>query len=98
MGGGGATSGGTYVRVDGRAGDLPTEDAKPNSRYDLYENGRKRQSRWFDFEGKVIRNRDYFHQDAHHNHTFPHDHAWIWVNGKPQRIEENLEPDYVHYF
>ena len=41
MGGGGATSGGTYVRVDGRAGDLPTEDAKPNSRYDLYENGKR---------------------------------------------------------
>ena len=27
--------------ISGRHGDLPTRDAKPNSRYDLYENGEK---------------------------------------------------------
>ena len=30
----------TIIRVDGRSGCLPTENAKPNSRYDLYENGK----------------------------------------------------------
>ena len=95
MGGGGATSGGTYVETQRRS-LKPT--GKPNSRCDLYVGGKKKQSRWYDYEGKAIRNRDYFHQDAHHNHTFPHDHNWGWVNGRWQRIEENLEPDYVHYF
>ena len=97
MGGGGATSGGTYVKEADRPGALPRLGAKPNSRYDLYINGVKVQSRWYDHEGKAIRNRDYVHQDAHHNHTFPHDHAWDWVKGIWNRIPENLEPDYSNY-
>ena len=52
---------------NGRRGELP-KTGKPNSRADLYVNGKKVQSRWFDHEGKVIRNRDYDHQDAHNNH------------------------------
>ena len=31
----------TIIRVDGRSGDLPTKGVKPNSRYDLYFNGKK---------------------------------------------------------
>ena len=95
MGGGGATSGGTYVRVEGRKLE---RFGKPNSRYDLYENGKLKRSRWYNHEGKAIRNRDYFHQDAHHNHTFPHDHNWGWVKGEWRRIEDNLEPDYEKYY
>lgn len=57
-------------RIDGKRGDLPTSGAKPNSRYDLYVNGEKIQSRWFDSEGNVVRNRDYDHKNAHHNHFF----------------------------
>lgn len=87
----------TIVRIDGRSGDLPTRGAKPNSRYDLYENGKKIQSRWFDENGNVIRNRDYKHQDAHNNHTFPHDHKWIWNKGFPKRNPDNLEPDYENF-
>lgn len=98
MGGGGATSGGTYVRIDGKRGDLPVKSAKPNSRYDLYVNGEKVQSRWFNYEGKVIWNRDYKHQDGHHNHKFPHDHEWNWINSRPVRDEENLNPEYVRYY
>lgn len=60
----------TIERVDGKRGDLPTSGAKPNSRYDLYVNGQKVQSRWFDSNGNVIRNRDFNHQDAHNNHDF----------------------------
>lgn len=96
MGAGGASSGGTYV-FHGKRGDLPTKKAKSNSRYDLYVDGKKVQSRWFDFEGKVLWNRDYDHQNAHNNHTFPHDHRWIWINGSPHRIEDNLDPDYERY-
>ena len=99
MGGGGATSGGTYVKIiHGKRGDLDTHVETPNTRYDLYVDGVKVQSRWYDFKGDAIRNRDYQHQDAHHNHTFPHDHAWIWENGRPHRIEDNLQPDYENYY
>lgn len=87
----------TIVRVDGRSGSLPTKVIKPNSRYDLYVNGLKIQSRWFDKEGKVVRNRDYYHQNSHNNHKFPHDHNWIWKDSQPVRIKEALEPDYKNF-
>lgn len=64
----------TIEIIEGRNGDLPVRGAKPNSRYDLYINGQKIQSRWYDRNGKAIRNRDFTHQDAHRNHNFPHDH------------------------
>ena len=96
MGGGGVPSGGVTI-INGRRGELP-KTGKPNSRADLYVNGKKVQSRWFDHEGKVIRNRDHDHQDAHNNHKFPHDHNWIWINGIPKRGKEGLQPDYINYF
>ena len=95
MGGGGVPSGGVTVK-HGRRGELDT-DTVPNSRQDLYVNGKRVQSRWFDYEGKVIRNRDYDHQDAHHNHEFPHDHDWVWKNGHPIRNTQWVEPDYIRY-
>lgn len=82
MGGGGEMSGGTYV-VNGRYGDFPVRNAKPNSRYDLYVNGVLVQSRFFDYEGKATYNKDYHHQDSHSNHEFPHTHSWTWKNGIP---------------
>lgn len=87
----------TIIRVDGRSGDLPTKGVKPNARYDLYVNGEKVQSRWYDKNGNVIRNRDYNHQNSMGNHTFPHDHQWDWTQGYPHRNSENLEPDYEGY-
>ena len=96
MGGGGVPSGGVTVK-HGRRGELDT-DTVPNSRQDLYVNGKRVQSRWFDHEGKVIRNRDYDHQDAHHNHVFPHDHHWEWINERPKRGKEGLNPDYINYY
>lgn len=84
MGGGGAMSGGTYV-VNGRYGDLPVKNAKPNSRYDLYVNDVLVQSRFFDYDGKAAYNKDYYHQDEHSNHEFPHVHIWTWENGIPRR-------------
>lgn len=95
MGGGGVPSGGVTVK-HGRRGELDTETV-PNSRQDLYVNGKRVQSRWFDHEGKVIRNRDYDYQDAHHNHVFPHDHDWVWKNGHPIRNTQWVEPDYIRY-
>lgn len=88
----------TVERMDGRPGSLPTKGAKPNSRIDLYYKGEKIQSRWFNENGEVIRNRDYSHQNSHNNHFFPHDHNWFWSDEKPNRIPENLEPDYEHYY
>lgn len=106
MGAGGIPSGGVF-KFYGRSGDLPTKDSHINSRWDLYENGKKKQSRWFDSNGLVIRNRDYFHQNAHENHTFPHDHLWYhkgmhidrhgnWSERLVREIEP-IEPDYLNY-
>lgn len=88
----------TIERIDGRYGALPTRSAKPNARYDLYVNGNKVQSRWFDSNAKVIRNRDFYHQDAHHNHKFPHDHNWYWLDDKPKRNPENLDSDFERFY
>ena len=83
MGAGGIPSGGVVI-VHGRSGDLPTQSDKPNTRWDLYDSndGVRIQSRWFNAKGVVIRNRDYRHQDAHHNHKFPHDHTWKVLSEK----------------
>ena len=75
MSSGGLPSGGV-TKVYGKRGDLPIDHAKPNSRYDLYVKGKRVQSRWYDHNGNAVRNRDFDHQDAHHNHKFPHDHIW----------------------
>jgi len=32
------------------------------------------------------------------NHEFPHDHNWSWDNGYPERIPQNLSPDYENYY
>lgn len=88
----------TIVRIDGRRGDLPVCGAKPNSRYDLYINGKLIQSRWYDENGNVVWNRDYDHQNTHNNHEFPHDHYWKWVNGRAIRSKENLKPNYELYY
>ena len=96
MGGGGVPSGGVKS-IYGRRGDL-SKFGEPNSRADLYVKGKKVQSRWFDHEGKVVRNRDYDHQDAHHTHIFPHDHDWVWINGRPKRRKEGLRPDYMNFY
>lgn len=107
MGAGGIPSGGVVRFYRNRRGKLPTIDAKSNSRYDLYVDGIRVQSRWFDSNGLVIRNRDYDHQDAHKNHTFSHDHLW-YHKGKyiddDGRLRERLvrerafiEPDYQNY-
>ena len=83
----------TIERVNGRSGDLPITGAKPNSRYDLYVNGKKIQSRWYDKKGNAVRNRDYSHQ-SRGQISFPHDH--IWDNGA--RNKEHLTPDYDNYY
>lgn len=63
MGGGGVPNGGvTIVEISEQRSLKPT--GKPNSRTDLYVNGKRKQSRWYDHNGKAIRNRDYFHQDG----------------------------------
>lgn len=85
-------------RINGRPGDLPTKGAKPLHRYDLYVNGIKYQSRWFDKNGNVLRNRDYVHQDAHKDHYFPHDHKWEWIGNKPIRDKNLTQPDYNKYY
>ena len=95
MGVGGIPSGGIVIVEDKNR--LPSKVEHINSRYDLYVGGRRKQSRWYDANGIVMRNRDYFHSDPKGNHTFPHDHEWVIKNGEPLRISTNLKPDYEHY-
>ena len=108
MGAGGIPSGGVVI-VKGKRGDLPIVTSHVNSRYDLYVNGIRVQSRWFDANGFAIRNRDYDHQDAHSNHVFPHDHLWFFkgyyidkhgqIRARLERDDETnmLNPDYINY-
>ncbi|MBP3629861.1 MAG: hypothetical protein J6J23_00020 [Clostridia bacterium] len=96
MGSGGVPSGGVVI-VHGRNGALMYKNAKPNSRCDLYVNGEKIQSRWYDSKGRAMRNRDYKHQDIFKNHKFPHDHVWEWRGEKGIRSENWEDPDYIHY-
>lgn len=96
MGGKCSPSGGIETTT-GRIGTLKTE-GKPNSRMDLYQNGERIQSRWYDSDGWVMWNRDYKHSDPFNNHKFPHDHNWKWnpKTGNPERISENL-PENPNY-
>ena len=62
---------------------LPTE-GKPNSRKDLYKNGERIQSRWYDANGNPARNRDYSNHGNPAKHPIvPHDHDWIDGNRSP---------------
>ena len=106
MGAGGVPGGG-ITRVYGRVGSLP-KIGKPNSRVDLYNSdGVRIQSRWYDSRGIVIRNRDYLHSDKYGNHTFPHDHIWVFhgyfinkfgeLDVNVERLTQNLEPDFINF-
>lgn len=67
--------------------NLPTKDQKPNSSMDLYdkETGELLQRRFFDENGRAIKDIDYKHNDPHNTHTFPHEHYWDWTNGGSPR-------------
>lgn len=68
---------------------------KPNSRVDRYKDGKKMQSRWYDENGRAIRNRDYSHNG---NLDFPHDHSWTWNDDNGVRGVEHLAPDYDNFY
>lgn len=88
MGAGGVTNHGTIQTNERNL----TKKGKPNSKVQRYKNGKLVQERWYDKDGNAERNRDYEHQDAHKNHTFPHDHAWI--NGVRSK---EINPNYDKY-
>ncbi len=54
----------------------PTRPGKPNTRYDLYRNGKLHRQRWTDGKGYPINDRDYGHSGDGHGIGFPHDHPW----------------------
>ena len=93
MGAGGAANRSTEIIEDERC---LKPKGKPNSRTDLYVNGRLKQQRWYGADGKAVHNRDHFHQNAHDNHPFPHDHNWDWNKSHP-REREPLPPDYNNF-
>ena len=102
MGSGGLPSGGV-TKVYGRIGSLPRFGAKANSRIDLYiRDGKRVQSRWYDHNGIVIRNRDY--SETKYG---IHDHLWSpytetynengILKAKTERDIHHIAPDYQHY-
>lgn len=103
MGAGGIPSGGVTKRI-GRLGSLPRFGVKPNSRIDLYnEKGVRIQSRWYDHNGIVFRNRDY--TDTKYG---IHDHLWsIYtetyiddygaVRADIERFTDHQPSDYLNY-
>ncbi len=93
MGAGGVPNRGIEISVERSL----KRTGKPNSRTDRYKNGKMVQSRWYDNDGKAVRNRDYEHQNAHNNHQFPHDHVWTWKGNDGIRGKEPLPPDYERY-
>lgn len=63
-----------------RFDDIPSleEKGKPNSRADLYKNGKLIQSRWYGPNGLAERNRDFTdHGNSKQHPNVPHDYPWI---------------------
>ena len=75
MGGGGATSGGTYNVTS--PSQMPTnkKPGKPNAKYNLWKNGMLKQSRYTDANGRPKLDIDFMHGGP--GHSFPHEHPWI---------------------
>lgn len=87
MGGKCSPSGGIVAVRDER--NLKRE-GKRRTRTDLYIDGVLVQSRWYNFRGDAIWERDHIHQDAHDNHKFPHDHMWRRMWNKKKGKKENI--------
>ncbi|MCT6926101.1 hypothetical protein [Metasolibacillus sp.] len=62
---------------------LPTT-SQAQSSMDLISNNAVKQRRYFDENGKALRDIDYFHT-GEASHTFPHIHMWTWTNNVPMR-------------
>ena len=91
MGAGGVPNRGVDILYDSRLDPM----GKPNSRLDRYnKDGKKVQSRWYDNNGRAIRNRDYSHSGKG---PFPHDHDWTWDGENGHRGEDHLPPNYDVY-
>jgi len=101
--GGKCSPSGTIIPIGGiftvHGRKLEDDECVPNSRYDLYKRGNHVQSRWYDGEGKAEWDRDYFHPDRLNNHTFPHDHSWVWKKseGEGKDIGDRSLPVDVKY-
>lgn len=70
--------------INGRSGDLSTK-SEPNSSNDLYVDGELYQRRFFDENGRVIKDIDFKHGEKPGSHEFPHEHFWEWIDDIPQR-------------
>lgn len=76
-------SGGINEPMYGKVGqNIPGSFGPPNTRTDLYNIDNPKellQQRWYGPDGRNLWDRDWKHNDSHHNHTFPHDHYWDWA-------------------
>ena len=60
---------------------------EPDSYQDLYDhNGELKQRRFYDPDGKAIKDIDYKHSGE--GHVFPHNHFWRWIGDKAIRLME----------
>lgn len=76
-------SGGINEPIYGKVGqNIPGSFGPPNTRTDMYDIDNPDellQQRWYGPDGRNLWDRDWKHNDPHHNHTFPHDHNWDWT-------------------
>lgn len=53
------------------------------------ENGNIIQDRIYGFDGKAIKDIDYWHNEKPGSHFFPHEHYWDWTKKNPRK-QENI--------
>ena len=74
--------------------DLPpkAENPKPNTRYNYYQNGNLKSSRWTNEKSVPVLSKHYTnHGNAKKHPVVPHYHNWGWVIGQWTELREQIE-------
>lgn len=76
-----------YKRVKGGTNGLKATKQRPNSVQSLYskKTGKKKQTRFFDKDGRARYDIDYSHSNGDGSHKFPHRHIWDWSKNPPRQ-------------
>jgi hypothetical protein len=64
--------------------NLPRE-GEPNSSTDLFRDNQLVQRRYYDENGRALRDIDFSHSNGDSSHTFPHTHDWTWEGNNSTR-------------
>lgn len=70
-------------------GILPANSGPNTSKDEKDQNGNVIRRRFFDGNGKAIKNIDF---EPHHGHPVPHAHDWDWTKDPPRQPARPLKP------